>query len=150
MMTTRALLLALLIVVTACASGDPATVTTTTRVETTSTTVAATTTSTVIDEPALTTTIPATTSTTVPVVDVEIADGEVIGAGEFRFDLGETVSITVVSDVDDEIHVHGYDLFYDVEAGVPATIEFLADVPGVFEVEVHTGHTHIFDIEVSG
>lgn len=148
-MWTRALLFTLLVVATACGSDEPATVTTTSLVESTSTSLTVATTS-VPDEPAATTTVPASTTTTLAAVDVEIIAGEVSGPGTFQFDLGDTVSITVVSDVDDEIHVHGYDLFFDAVAGTPVTIEFVADVPGVFEVEVHTGHSHIFDIEVSG
>lgn len=146
-MRTRTLFVVLLVVVTACGADEPA-ATTTTQADTTSTTRPAPTT-TVTDAPTTTSTIPATTTTLDP-VDVVISNGEVSGGGTFRFDLGDTVSITVVSDVDDEIHVHGYDLFFDVVAGVPLTIEFPADVPGVFEVEVHTGHSHIFDVEVSG
>ncbi len=145
-MRIRTLLVALLIVATACGSDEPA-MTTTSLGVTTSTTVPAT--STAVDA-STTTTIPPTTTTTLDPIDVTIANGEVSGPGTFRSDLGDLVSISVVSDVDDEIHVHGYDLYFDVVAGVPLTIEFIADVPGVFEVEVHTGHTHIFDVEVSG
>ncbi len=146
-MRSRTLLVAVLVVVTACGSDEPA-ATTTSLAVTTSTTVPAPTTAPDVSE--TTTTTLAATTTTLDPIDVTIANGEVTGPATFTFDLGDTVSIPVVSDVDDEVHVHGYDLFFDIVAGVPLTIEFLADVPGVFEVEVHTGHTHIFDVEVSG
>lgn len=147
-MRTRALSFAVLIVVTACGSDEPAATTTSLAVTTSTTAPAPTTTAPEVPE-ATTTTLAATTTTLDP-IDVTIANGEVSGPATFTFDLGDAVSITVVSDVDDEVHVHGYDLFFDIAAGVPLTIQFTADVPGVFEVEVHTGHTHIFDIEVSG
>lgn len=140
-----------MVVLTACGADEPSptTTTTTTSLSTTTSTTLPTVTTTAPEAQATTTTLPATTTTLDP-IDVLIAAGEVSGPGTFQVDLGDTVSITVVSDVDDEIHVHGYDLFFDIVAGVPLTIEFVADVPGVFEVEVHTGHTHVFNVEVSG
>lgn len=145
---TTALAVGLLVVITACGAEEPQAATTTTAVETTSPEPAIATTLPAVR--ATTTTVPVTTTTTLDPVEVVIADGEVTGPDRFTVDLGETVSIVVLSDVGDEIHVHGYDLFFDIAAGVPLTIEFVAEVPGVFEVEVHTGHTHIFDIEVAG
>ncbi|MDA0635488.1 hypothetical protein OUY22_18880 [Nonomuraea sp. MCN248] len=50
---------------------------------------------------------------------------------------GRTVSITVTSDVADELHVHGYDVTADLRPGEPATVRFVADMTGVFEVETH-------------
>lgn len=90
------------------------------------------------------------TSTIPPMIDVELSDGEVTGPDVFEVALGDRVDLWVVSDIDDEMHVHGYDIFVDLEAGVPFNLSFVADVPGVFAVEVHTGHTRLFDIEVAG
>jgi hypothetical protein len=64
--------------------------------------------------------------------------------------LGDQVSVWVLSDVDAEIHVHGYDLFFDATAGVPIEVSLLADLPGIFEVEVEGSHTLLFDLEVTG
>ncbi|MGW0803174.1 hypothetical protein [Nonomuraea sp. NPDC002799] len=50
---------------------------------------------------------------------------------------GRQVSITVTSDVADELHVHGYDLTARLRPGVPVTVRFTADLSGVFEVETH-------------
>ncbi|MEV0820125.1 hypothetical protein [Nonomuraea rubra] len=50
---------------------------------------------------------------------------------------GRQVSITVTSDVADEVHVHGYDLAAELRPGVPATVRFTADLTGVFQVETH-------------
>lgn len=138
------------LVVAACGSDDTtSTSTSTTRVQDSTTTLPATTTTTSTTGPT-TTTVTEETTTTSPAIDVEFRAGEVIGPGTFQVDVGDTVDIWVVSDVDDEMHVHGYDLLYDVEAGVPFNLTFVADVPGIFEVEVHTGHTLLFELEVSG
>ena len=96
------------------------------------------------------TTVMAATSTTELQIDVELVGGEVVGPETVQVQLGDIVDLWVLSDVDDEMHVHGYDLSYDLDAGVPFHLSFLAGVPGIFEVEVHNGHTHLFDIEVSG
>ncbi|MGW4798428.1 hypothetical protein ACWEPC_39030 [Nonomuraea sp. NPDC004297] len=52
---------------------------------------------------------------------------------------GQPVSITVTSDVADEVHVHGYDRAAELRPGVPATVRFTADLTGVFQVETHAG-----------
>jgi hypothetical protein len=55
----------------------------------------------------------------------------------------------VTSDVADEIHVHGYDLSTDVEAGGTAEVKFVADVPGIFEVELEEAVIPLVELEVS-
>ncbi|GAB2582224.1 cupredoxin domain-containing protein [Microlunatus antarcticus] len=50
---------------------------------------------------------------------------------------GQTVTITATSDVADSIHVHGYDKTLDLPPGQTASVSFIADVKGVFEVETH-------------
>jgi heme/copper-type cytochrome/quinol oxidase subunit 2 len=61
---------------------------------------------------------------------------------------GEKVRIRVESDVADEVHVHQYDLKKDVAPGKPAVIEFTADVPGSFEVELEEAHRKLIDLRV--
>jgi hypothetical protein len=60
----------------------------------------------------------------------------------------EQVRLVVKSDVADEIHLHGYDLMKDVEAGGTATIAFKADVPGQFEVELEDRGLQIAELTV--
>lgn len=50
---------------------------------------------------------------------------------------GQTVRITVTADVADVVHVHGYDKAATLQPNTPATIEFVADQDGLFEVETH-------------
>lgn len=137
------LVVSLAVIAVACAA-DP-----TVAPTTTSTTTAPTTTA----PPQTTSTTVATTTTTTtaePEVDVEIRDGEVTSPDRFEYGQGEEVNITVLSDTAYELHVHGYDLRFDLEPGVPFTIEFVADVPGIFEVETHPDHLVVFEIEVGG
>jgi hypothetical protein len=96
------------------------------------------------------TTIVGVTSTTVNPVFVVIAGGGASGPTFLPYEVGDTVDITVLIDIADEGVVHGYELVFEMAADVPITLDFVVDVPGVFEVEIHTGHAHVFDLEVSG
>jgi heme/copper-type cytochrome/quinol oxidase subunit 2 len=61
---------------------------------------------------------------------------------------GEKVRIQVEADHAEEVHVHGYDLKKDVAPGKPAVIEFTADAPGVFEVELEEAALKLFELQV--
>ena len=143
------IVLAVLVTVVACRSDDPS-LTTTSSLLQRATTTTLDDTSTTTNPSATTTTSPEITTTTGAEIDVEIAGGEVEGPDTFEVRLGETVDIWVLSDVDDEVHVHGYDLRFDLAAGAPFQLSFEADVPGVFEVETHGLQEPLFQIEVTG
>jgi cytoskeletal protein RodZ len=70
-------------------------------------------------------------------VSVRYANGEVVG-GIVRADIeeGSEVVLVVRADVEDEVHLHGYDIAADVAPGQPARITFEADMVGEFEVEL--------------
>jgi hypothetical protein len=61
---------------------------------------------------------------------------------------GQSVRITVTSDVPDRVHVHGYDVGAELPAGQPATVEFVADRDGMFEVETHETGLLLFQLLV--
>jgi hypothetical protein len=135
-------------------SGEEEPTTATTTVATTTATTEQTTT-----EPPATTEAPPTTSeppaTTAPrpnpVVTIRIAvvggrpEGGIRRASVRK---GRQVVLRVTADVADHIHLHGYDLIADVAPGTPATIRFVADTPGRFEVELEDRGVQIADIEV--
>ena len=140
------ILTAVLMFVSACGGGTDATTTTPSTVSTTPTTVQTTTTTTTI---AATTSTHGETTTTGREIDVIVEAGEVTGPGRFTFTVGDPVSIWVLSDVDAEIHVHGYDLLFEATAGVPVEIALTADVPGIWEVELEETHIPLFALEVT-
>lgn len=83
------------------------------------------------------------------VIELTVADGEVSGAGTRTVvPLGSEVTISVLADVDDEIHVHGYDHHQDVVAGEVSALSFTADIPGVFEIELEDAGLRLVEIEV--
>jgi hypothetical protein len=81
-------------------------------------------------------------------IAIEVEDGEVRGPGEVEVTQGERVRIVVQADVSDEVHVHGYDLHGDVTPQEPAVIDFRADAPGVYEVELESAGLLLFELSV--
>jgi hypothetical protein len=83
------------------------------------------------------------------VVTLTVTGGKVTGAtGRVHVKLGSTVRIQVTADVADEVHVHGYDLKEDTVPSEPVTIEFTANVPGVFEVELEESKLQLTRLQV--
>jgi hypothetical protein len=143
------IVLATLLVLTACDAAEQDPTTTLADVPATATTQTGSTTTTTL----VTTTslgAPDSTTTTLATIDVEFRDGAVTGADRFQVDRDDVFDIWVLSDVADELHVHGYDIFFDLEPGAPLNVTFVVEVPGIFEVELESGHTLLFEIEVSG
>ena len=80
---------------------------------------------------------------------VQIAGGQVSGdTGRVPVAAGTEVTLSVTSDVADEVHVHGYDLEAELTPGAPAEITFDATVTGVFEVELHEAGTVLLSLQV--
>lgn len=74
------------------------------------------------------------------IVELTVSDGVVApGNNEVLVPLGSEVRLLITSDTDEQAHVHGYELTLDLPANQQAELEFTADVPGIFEVELHEG-----------
>jgi hypothetical protein len=121
-----------------------------------STTSATSKTTTTTIHPSTSTTAGATTTTTAAEYDLIIEGGTAedpgittIGPDLFSYALGDEVSILVLSSVDDELHVHGYNLFFDLVAGQATQVTFDADIPGIFEAELEDNHVLLFELEVT-
>jgi hypothetical protein len=82
------------------------------------------------------------------VIEVTYRDGAVQGPTSFSATQGDRVRIVVDADVSDEVHLHGYDLMADVTPDEPATIDFVANAPGVFEVELEGAGKLLFELEI--
>jgi heme/copper-type cytochrome/quinol oxidase subunit 2 len=94
--------------------------------------------------------VPATTTTTATgrVVDYAYREGTVEGDDRVTVKRGEQLTIRMVSDVVEEVHVHTYDLRLDLAPGIPGRLTFTPDIPGVHEVELEISHRRIFSLEV--
>lgn len=126
--------------------------TTTTIAETTTTQLATSTTT----QLATSTTSEDTTTSTSPAPDIVISGGTaddpdilIEGPDLFSIGLGDEVLIRIQSAVAGELHVHGYDLFFDLVAGGVTEVMFPAEIPGIFEAELEGTHTLVFEIEVA-
>lgn len=149
----------LLLVLTACGDDDEAAdpTTTTSSEAGTGTTASSTMASSTMASSTTASSTTAPTTTTRPagpeadaVLEVVVEGGSVVeGGGRESVSIGSTVALVVTSDVEEEIHLHGYDLELAVQPGVPGVLEFTADIPGVFEVELHGSGLGLWDLEIS-
>ena len=82
-------------------------------------------------------------------VTVAVTDGKVTPKPHrVKIAQGSVVELQVTSDVDDELHVHGFDVERPLEAGVTTTVELQADEPGLYEVETHETELELLQLEV--
>jgi FtsP/CotA-like multicopper oxidase with cupredoxin domain len=91
------------------------------------------------------------TPTATPTAEPTPEPPPVLRAGrvaELEYTQGDTVRIRARSDVPEEVHVHGYDLATDVEPGKTATMEFEADITGIFEIEFELSGEPIAELKV--
>jgi hypothetical protein len=82
-------------------------------------------------------------------IEVTYRDDAVQGPTSFTATQGDRVRIVVDADVSDEVHLHGYDLMADVTPDEPARIDFVANAPGVFEVELEGAGKLLFELEIA-
>ena len=83
-------------------------------------------------------------------VSLTVSGGKVTGqTGRVKVALGTRLRITVTSDVADELHVHVYDLKQEISANASGSIEFVADKPGVIEVELERAKLTLTHLEIS-
>jgi hypothetical protein len=71
------------------------------------------------------------------------------GVRSLTYIKGDQIRFQVDSDTGDEVHIHGYDLSEDVEAGGSVRFDFPADLEGVFEVELEGRKAQIAELRVS-
>ena len=73
-----------------------------------------------------------------PVTRISVKGGVIAGDVEsIEVAKGDTVRIVVTSDVEDEIHLHGYDIEKEAGPGKPARFNLKATLEGAFELESH-------------
>ena len=71
-----------------------------------------------------------------------------VDSGTVRVRRGEEIELTVRADVEEEVHVHGYDFSAAVAPGHPAKISFVADQQGKFIIELEHLQLHIAELRV--
>ena len=82
-------------------------------------------------------------------VDVVVEGGKPVGgAHAIRVVRNDEVVLTVRSDRDDELHLHGYNLHLHLKAGQPGALRFTARRTGRFSAELHKSDAEIVVIEI--
>lgn len=91
----------------------------------------------------------ASTAAPPAVKTVRVVNGQPQGGIQtLSFAKGDRIRLRVVSDVADEIHIHGYDLHKDVAKGGSVQFSFPATIEGRFEIELENAGTQIANLEV--
>lgn len=82
-------------------------------------------------------------------IEITLEDGKPVGGiTEATVKEGARVTLVVRSDVADEIHLHGYDLHRELDAGGTVRLAFIADITGRFEGELEDNAVQILDLKV--
>jgi heme/copper-type cytochrome/quinol oxidase subunit 2 len=71
------------------------------------------------------------------------------GIAEISVNEGDPVRFKVKSAIADEVHMHGYDIGKDVEAGGSVSFDFPATLEGVFEAELEGRKEQILELRVN-
>jgi|SRR6188768_1242895 len=84
------------------------------------------------------------------ITTIVIKNGKPVGGvTDLTYNEGEQVRFKVDSDVSDEVHMHGYDIMKDVEAGGSVTFDFPATIEGIFEAELEDRGEQILELTVN-
>ena len=84
-----------------------------------------------------------------PDTTIVIRNGEPVeGVEELRYRRGGSIRLTVRSDVADNVHLHGYDVAKEVEAGGSVSFDVPATIEGRFELELDERAVAIAEIVV--
>jgi hypothetical protein len=83
-------------------------------------------------------------------LNVTVANGKVNPSGAtIKAKAGQTLLVTVVSDADEELHIHGYDKELELAPGKAQSVKFTLNMKGTFEVETHKSGKLVAKLVVS-
>lgn len=60
---------------------------------------------------------------------------------------GDTVTFGITADKPEQLHIHGYDKHVELQPGANQ-VQFVADIPGTFEVELHSTDSLVTRVRV--
>jgi hypothetical protein len=84
------------------------------------------------------------------ITTIVIKNGKPVGGiADLTYNKGEQVRFKVDSDVSDEVHMHGYDIMKDIEAGGSVSFDFPATIEGIFEAELEDRGEQILELTVN-
>ncbi len=84
------------------------------------------------------------------IATIVVKNGKPVGGiRDLEYTVGDRVRFKVDSDVSDEVHLHGYDIGKEVEAGGSVSFDFKADIEGIFEAELESRKEQILQLTVN-
>ena len=81
--------------------------------------------------------------------DVTVTHAHNMEPSELDVHQNDIVTISITSDTDGEVHLHGYDHAFDCKAGQVTAYTFEADKSGTFEIEWESTSHHLGDLVVA-
>jgi len=88
-------------------------------------------------------------------IEVRIENRKVVGDHVIRLTQGQLVEMVWTTDAAEELHIHGYDIRFEISPDAPAEVSFTAHATGRFAVTSHGfgdphrhGHETLVYIEV--
>jgi hypothetical protein len=81
--------------------------------------------------------------------DVSVTGGSKMAPDSLQAHEGDTITINVKSDQDGEVHLHEYDIAFDLKAGQTVSHTFTADRTCTCEIEWEETSTHLGTLTVS-
>jgi FtsP/CotA-like multicopper oxidase with cupredoxin domain len=82
-------------------------------------------------------------------IDVTVTGGKSMSPSTWTAHQNDSVIINITSDTDGEVHLHGYDIPFELTHSVLYTKMFTADKTGDFPIEWETTSTPLGDFKVS-
>ncbi len=82
-------------------------------------------------------------------IDVTITGGKSMSPSTWTAHHNDLVIINITSDADGEVHLHGYDIAFNLTKNIPWTKSFTADKTGDFPIKWETTSTPLGDLKVS-
>ena len=82
-------------------------------------------------------------------LDVTVTGAKSMSPSDLTAHKNDTVTISVTSDTDGEMHLHGYDIHFDTKVGQVVAQTFQAVNTGDFEIEWESTSAHLGHLVVS-
>jgi uncharacterized protein YxeA len=82
-------------------------------------------------------------------INVTVTGGKTMQPPDLTAHQNDTVIIKITSDTDGEVHLHGYDIHFETNAGQVVSQTFKADKTGDFPIEWESTSTSLGHLEVT-
>ena len=83
------------------------------------------------------------------VINVTVTGGKTMNPSDLSAHQNDTVTINLASDTDGEVHLHGYDIIFNVKAGQTVSHTFKADKTGPYDIEWESTSAELGRLTVS-